>query len=283
MPHRKELDPESARKLAFIQHLLLQNNHRFGPPDFAGIRAILKDIEQTQQGHATSGVDHIKGGLPMGQLQTVPFHGKNIFLVEHEGQPYTPVKPIVENLGIDWKSQHAKLVSNEKRWSVVMITMVAGDGKNREMLCLPVIKLSGFMYSIDANRVAPEKRPAVELYQELCDKALFDFWNTGHAVHPQAQTLSEPKVIEVVPTVTVNAVEDARKDAELWKLKFENELLKRKLEEGRKQNRFTDDEDKELISYVLRGYTSGKIAKLMNRYENSIETRRKTLKKKGKL
>lgn len=93
----------------------------------------------------------------------------------------------------------------------------------------------------------------------------------------------EPRVVEVAPTVTINAVEDARKDAELWRLKYENEMLKRKMEEGRKQNRFTEVEDAELIGYKLKGYTNGKIAKLMNRYENSIESRVKTLKKKGKL
>lgn len=39
---------------------------------------------------------------------TVPFHSTELYLVEHNGQPYTPMKPIVEGMGLDWKSQYAK-------------------------------------------------------------------------------------------------------------------------------------------------------------------------------
>ena len=29
---------------------------------------------------------------------TVPFHNAELYLVEHEGQPYTPMKPIVDGI-----------------------------------------------------------------------------------------------------------------------------------------------------------------------------------------
>ena len=31
---------------------------------------------------------------------TVPFHGAELYVVEHNGQPYTPMKPIVEGMGL---------------------------------------------------------------------------------------------------------------------------------------------------------------------------------------
>ncbi|ENM5751831.1 hypothetical protein CW613_000002 [Vibrio mimicus] len=31
---------------------------------------------------------------------TVPFHGSSLFIVEHNGEPYTPMKHIVEGMGM---------------------------------------------------------------------------------------------------------------------------------------------------------------------------------------
>ncbi|MDR8351497.1 hypothetical protein FPK35_26595, partial [Acinetobacter baumannii] len=41
--------------------------------------------------------------------QVVPFHDAELMIIEHHGQPYTPMKPIVEAMGLDWKSQFVKL------------------------------------------------------------------------------------------------------------------------------------------------------------------------------
>ena len=40
------------------------------------------------------------------QQITVPFHSAELYLVEHEGQPYTPMKPIVEGMGLDLSLIH---------------------------------------------------------------------------------------------------------------------------------------------------------------------------------
>lgn len=109
------------------------------------------------------------------QTVIVPFHGQELFLVNHEGEPYTPMKPIVENMGMDWKSQFTKL---KQRFSstVVEITIVAKDGKARLMTCLPVRKLAGWLYSISPNKVKPELREKVVMYQEECDDVLWQYW-----------------------------------------------------------------------------------------------------------
>lgn len=31
---------------------------------------------------------------------TVPFHGSALYVVNHNGEPYTPMKPIVEGMGM---------------------------------------------------------------------------------------------------------------------------------------------------------------------------------------
>ena len=115
---------------------------------------------------------------------TVPFHNAELFLVEHNGQPYTPMKPIVEGIGLDWKSQFVKL---KQRFAstVVEITIVANDGKERLMTCLPVKNLFGWLITISPNKVKPELRDTVIKYQEECDDVLWDYWTKGKAVNPR--------------------------------------------------------------------------------------------------
>ncbi|VAX44339.1 Uncharacterised protein [Acinetobacter calcoaceticus] len=114
--------------------------------------------------------------------QIVSFHGTELFIVEHEGQPYTPMKPIVEGMGLDWKSQFVKL---KERFSTTMveITTVANDGKSRLMTCLPVRKLAAWLYSIHANKVKPELRDTVRMYQNECDDVLWNYWTKGQAIN----------------------------------------------------------------------------------------------------
>ena len=121
----------------------------------------------------------------MCELSPVTFHGDTIFCIEHQNQPYTPMRPIVENMGLDWKSQSAKLNANRGRWATVaIITTVAQDGREREMLCLPVRKLPAFLASINPRKVRPELRERIELYQAECDDALWDYWTRGKAERP---------------------------------------------------------------------------------------------------
>lgn len=58
----------------------------------------------------------------MCQLSPVTFHGDTIFCIDYQNQPYTPMKPIVENLGLDWATQFRKLKNNESRWGIVIMT-----------------------------------------------------------------------------------------------------------------------------------------------------------------
>lgn len=34
----------------------------------------------------------------------VPFHGAELYVVNHNGEPYIPMKPIVEGMRMDWAS-----------------------------------------------------------------------------------------------------------------------------------------------------------------------------------
>ena len=120
------------------------------------------------------------------QLEVVKFYEDTIYCVEHNGEPYAPVKPIVENLGLSWAKQ-AEKVKNTPHFSCTLKCITAKDGKNYDMLCIPVRKLTGFLYSINANRVKANLREKLIQYQNECDDVLWKYWNEGRAIRSTVQ------------------------------------------------------------------------------------------------
>ncbi|ENA1186681.1 phage antirepressor Ant [Salmonella enterica] len=118
----------------------------------------------------------------------VPFHGAELYVVNHNGEPYTPMKPIVEGMGMDWASQFTKIKQRFKT-SIVKITMqLPGDEQRREIICLALRKLAGWLQTISPNKVRPEIRDKVIQYQEECDDVLYDYWTKGKAENPRKKT-----------------------------------------------------------------------------------------------
>ena len=60
---------------------------------------------------------------------------------------------------------------------MVMMTTVAGDGKQREMLCLPLEMFHGWLVQIDLNRVNVQSQPIIERYQREAFKAIADHFS----------------------------------------------------------------------------------------------------------
>ncbi|EHQ9354256.1 phage antirepressor N-terminal domain-containing protein [Salmonella enterica] len=117
----------------------------------------------------------------------VPFHGDTLYLVSYNGEPFTPMKPIVDGMGLDWASQFTK-IKNRFKSSVVEITMVAADGKNRDMSCLALRKLPGWLHTINVGKVRPELREKVSRYQEECDDVLYQYWTNGEVKNHRKKT-----------------------------------------------------------------------------------------------
>ena len=113
-----------------------------------------------------------------GQLIPVLFGPDTLILVEHNAQPYVVMKPLVLAMGLDWRSQHVK-ITDKFQATMVEITTVADDGKPRSMICLPLRKLPGWLYSINPGKLAPALRPTVVRYQEESDEVL---WCIGLAL-----------------------------------------------------------------------------------------------------
>ena len=114
----------------------------------------------------------------MSNIQTINFNNQQLLTVEKDGIKYVAVKPICENLGLDWSSQRTKIKDNHILGSVmVIITTTGSDNKNYEMSCLPIDYINGWLFTINPNKVSEEIRPLVIYYQKECHRALFEFWN----------------------------------------------------------------------------------------------------------
>ena len=107
------------------------------------------------------------------QIQTVNFNGQTLSVFQQNGKFYVAMKPICENIGLDWAAQLQKIKRNYVlNKGMVMIT-TPSNGGNQEMICLPLGYLNGWLMNVDVNRVKPEIRETLIRYQMECYDVLF--------------------------------------------------------------------------------------------------------------
>lgn len=113
--------------------------------------------------------------------QTLSFHGSDLITLKVEDVIYTAIRPLVEAIGLDWASQSVKLSKNRAKFNCCDIATVGKDGKIRQMLCMPIKKLNGWLFSINPEKVRPDLKEKVIQYQEECFEALYNYWHFGKA------------------------------------------------------------------------------------------------------
>lgn len=114
--------------------------------------------------------------------QTVSFNNQSLITIEQNGVHYVAMKPICENIGLTWEPQLARIKRDDVLSStMIVMIMVAEDGKKREMICLPIEYLNGWLFGIDINRCKPEIRDTLIKYKKECYQALHDYQFNGKA------------------------------------------------------------------------------------------------------
>lgn len=112
--------------------------------------------------------------------QTVLFYEDEITVVvvntaAAEQPIYVPIRPICDYLDIDWSSQRRR-ISNDpvlsKRARSVAVTATEAGGR-REMTCLPLDYLNGWLFGVSVNRIKDESlRERLIRYQDECYSVL---------------------------------------------------------------------------------------------------------------
>ncbi|QTA84860.1 phage antirepressor N-terminal domain-containing protein [Desulfonema magnum] len=126
------------------------------------------------------------------QTATVDFHGHTLITVRHNGNDYIAMKPVVEGIGLDWKSQYAK-IRNAKRYGDITIPLQTPGGF-QEMLCIPLKKLNEWLFSIHPEKVRPEIRAAVVMYQEECFLSVSGHRNRDAGIHSDHRNIHENQI-----------------------------------------------------------------------------------------
>lgn len=88
----------------------------------------------------------------------VNFHGSNIIAIagDNPETTYVALKPVIENIGLVWRPQHKKITEHPILSPTVTVkVMVAEDGKEREMSCLPLDMLNFWLATIHPDRIKP--------------------------------------------------------------------------------------------------------------------------------
>ena len=99
----------------------------------------------------------------------------NVDIVSTSDEQLVAIKPIREALGIDYKVQWHKIKDDEDFSStMVLSTTVASDGKEREMLCLPIHYIFGWLFSINPKNIKSEVQEAVREYRRTCCDVLYN-------------------------------------------------------------------------------------------------------------
>jgi len=111
------------------------------------------------------------------EQKVVEFYGDELtaVLVDVEGHAviYIPVRPICDYLGVDWSGQYRRInrdpVLSAELVPCVAVTATQGQpDQRREMLCLPLDMINGWLFGINATRVKAELRDRLIQYQREC-------------------------------------------------------------------------------------------------------------------
>lgn len=108
------------------------------------------------------------------KLETIQFHNQSLIVLNHQNKPYVAMKPICENIGLDWEAQRQRIKRHHVLSKGAFMIKVPSKGGEQQYLCLPISMINGWLFGIDTNRVKQEIRPTLEQYQLECFDVLYN-------------------------------------------------------------------------------------------------------------
>lgn len=95
-------------------------------------------------------------------------------VIVKNGKQLVPIKPICEALGVDYSGQLQKLKSDDFLSSTMGLSPTVGsDKKEREMVCIELEFVFGWLFTINPKNVKPEVQDQVQKFRIECYRALF--------------------------------------------------------------------------------------------------------------
>ena len=146
--------------------------------------------------------------IPVEQKEVVFYDDEIIAVQVDDGTVYVPLRPICDLLGIQWSAQRRRINRDEILSEVTRILSVSVTDtlrtREREMLCLPLDFVNGFLFGINAQRVNPEVKPKLLRYQRECYQVLADAFIDRSVSDDWMQT--SPETIAALKQIRENAL-----------------------------------------------------------------------------
>lgn len=149
-------------------------------------------------------------------------NGIDIVAVEKDGEVYVPIRQLCQAIGLSYATQLEKIKGDPtyEGSTVPLGGTVAADGKEREMVCLPLCMTYLWLGSVNPRNVKEEVRENVIAYRLECARALYDYFSGT-----MARTL-ETNAAEIAALEAVNAAIMKEREAKGERRKAEAELEK---------------------------------------------------------
>lgn len=116
-------------------------------------------------------------------LSEIPFRGQ-IILAQQDGDGVVRValKPVCENLNLDYSAQYRRL--QRQGWATIAIMATVGtDGRNRDMVTIDRRTFTMWLATIDTARIKnPQAKQLILTYQNEAADALDAYFNEGGAI-----------------------------------------------------------------------------------------------------
>ncbi|MGR8981887.1 MAG: phage antirepressor N-terminal domain-containing protein, partial [Gammaproteobacteria bacterium] len=155
------------------------------------------------------------------QTVTVQFHDQTLTAAVIDDKPYVAMKPICENIGLEWRSQYNRIKRHPVLNSAVFMMNTPSKGGEQKMLMLPLDYLNGWLFGIDISRIRDELKPRLMEYQSECFKVLADYFMPKTAALPEPPVITKAQQGELFALVANKAHTGGKSPAYFWS-RFQN-------------------------------------------------------------
>ena len=152
----------------------------------------------------------------MGNIVEIDFHGDRLLGIETERGAYVYLKPIVEQMGLDWSGQLQRIKRDPilVEGMVIMPIPPAFGGVN-DAVFLRLDLFHGWLFTVDSKRVKAEMRGKVLTYQRECYAVLATaFAKPATAALVPADVITPPEARKLVTEARMSFGERAAR--QLW-------------------------------------------------------------------
>lgn len=142
-------------------------------------------------------------------LEVIPFHDHPISTVREGDDVWVALKPLIENIGLDWSGQLQRIKRHPVLSEGMVVTPIPYGHNDQEMVVLELKLLPGYLTTIQSDRITnAEVRERVILFQREAFDVLFQhfFGAKGNSGRQIASSAAEAiKLIEAIKAATLPA------------------------------------------------------------------------------